>query len=91
MRPTHFFLIDVSHTAVTTGVTAVACSAIGKVLSSIQGKQPFLIPSPLPDDVLQPILVSGSPVSRATIHSDHLSHTASELYWNVNVPKTFQC
>ena len=37
MPPVHFFLIDVSHTAVTTGVTVAACNAIQQVLSSIQG------------------------------------------------------
>ena len=37
MPPTHFFLIDVSHTAVTTGVTTAACASIQRVLDDIQG------------------------------------------------------
>lgn len=31
MPPVHFFLIDVSHPAITTGATAAVCSSIAKV------------------------------------------------------------
>ena len=38
MPPNHFFLIDVSHTAVTTGVTTAACASIQRILDDLQGK-----------------------------------------------------
>ena len=38
MPPVHFFLIDVTHTAVTTGVTTAACASIQRILDDIQGK-----------------------------------------------------
>ena len=43
MPPTHFFLIDVSHTAVTTGVTTAACASIQRILDDLQGKLPILV------------------------------------------------
>lgn len=38
MAPSHFFLIDVSYNAITTGATAAACSAVLRVLDEIQGR-----------------------------------------------------
>ena len=43
MPPVHFFLIDVSHTAVTTGVTTAACASIQRILDDLQGKLPVLM------------------------------------------------
>ena len=37
MLPTHVFLIDVSHVAVTSGATAAACSAVSGNLEDLQG------------------------------------------------------
>lgn len=37
MPPAHLFLVDVSYQAVTTGLTAAACSAITAVLDDLQG------------------------------------------------------
>ena len=37
MLPTHIFLIDVSHTAVTSGATAAACAAVASILEDLQG------------------------------------------------------
>ncbi|KAF5841675.1 Sec23/Sec24 trunk domain-containing protein [Dunaliella salina] len=43
MLPTHFFLIDVSQTAVATGATATACSCISLVLDDIPQQERTLI------------------------------------------------
>ncbi len=40
MPPAHLFLVDVSHQAVATGLTAAACAAIAGVLDDLQGAQP---------------------------------------------------
>ncbi|PSC68317.1 transport Sec24-like protein [Micractinium conductrix] len=37
MRPTHFFLVDVSQPAVSTGATAAACSSIARILDDLPG------------------------------------------------------
>jgi hypothetical protein len=37
MPPAHLFLVDVSHQAVATGLTAAACAAIAGVLDDLQG------------------------------------------------------
>ncbi|GAB4822012.1 hypothetical protein N2152v2_009058 [Parachlorella kessleri] len=37
MSPVHFFLIDVSHPAVSTGATAAVCSSIAKILQELPG------------------------------------------------------
>lgn len=37
MPPTHFFLIDVSFPAISTGATAAACSSIAKILGELPG------------------------------------------------------
>ena len=37
MPPAHLFLVDVSHQAVSTGLTAAACAAIAAVLDDLQG------------------------------------------------------
>ena len=37
MPPVHFFLIDVSHPAITSGATAAACSSIAKILAELPG------------------------------------------------------
>ena len=37
MPPTHFFLVDVAHTAVTSGATAAACRCIASNLDDLQG------------------------------------------------------
>ena len=42
MLPTHIFLIDVSYTAMSTGVTASACASIASVLDCLQGA-PWLL------------------------------------------------
>ena len=42
MAPTHFFLIDVTHTAVASGATAAACNAIARILDDIQGQLSLL-------------------------------------------------
>jgi Sec23/Sec24 trunk domain len=41
MPPTHFFLIDVSYDAVSTGATAAACAAVARVLDDLQGAAPL--------------------------------------------------
>lgn len=38
MPPCHFFLVDVSYQAVTSGAMHVACNTIKRVLDSIQGE-----------------------------------------------------
>jgi len=43
MMPTHFFLIDVSQTAIATGATATACSCISLVLDDIPQQERTLI------------------------------------------------
>ena len=37
MPPAHLFLVDVSHQAVSTGLTASACAAVAAVLDELQG------------------------------------------------------
>ena len=37
MAPTHFFLIDVSYIAVSSGATAAACASVARVLDDLQG------------------------------------------------------
>ncbi|EFN54381.1 hypothetical protein CHLNCDRAFT_58279 [Chlorella variabilis] len=37
MRPTHFFLIDVSQPAVSSGATAAVCSSVAKILDELPG------------------------------------------------------
>jgi protein transport protein SEC24 len=37
MRPTHFFLIDVSAAAVASGATAAVCSSIARCLDELPG------------------------------------------------------
>lgn len=37
MRPTHFFLIDVSQPAVTSGATAAVCSSVARILDDLPG------------------------------------------------------
>ena len=41
MPPTHMFLIEVSHTAVSSGAVAAACSAIADCLDALQGWPPL--------------------------------------------------
>ena len=40
MTPTHFFLIDVSFIAVTSGATAAACASVARVLDELPGMLP---------------------------------------------------
>lgn len=40
---THFFLLDVSYNAVTTGALQAACSAISRVLDELQGDHHALL------------------------------------------------
>ena len=37
MRPTHFFLIDVTQPAVASGATAAICSSVAKLLDDLPG------------------------------------------------------
>ena len=37
MRPTHFFLIEVSQPAIASGATAAACSSLAKLLDELPG------------------------------------------------------
>lgn len=45
MTPTHFFLIDVSFIAVTSGATAAACASVARVLDELPGANPITAPS----------------------------------------------
>jgi protein transport protein SEC24 len=37
MRPTHFFLVEVSQPAIASGATAAACSSLAKLLDELPG------------------------------------------------------
>jgi len=37
MAPTHFFLIDVSYIAVSSGATAASCASVARVLDDLPG------------------------------------------------------
>lgn len=45
MTPTHFFLIDVSFIAVTSGATAAACASVARVLDELPGMHPTAPPT----------------------------------------------
>lgn len=46
MAPTHFFLIDVSYTAVSSGATASACASVARVLDELPGAPLLSAPNP---------------------------------------------
>lgn len=41
MAPTHFFLIDVSYTAVCSGATVSACASVARILDELPGGPPL--------------------------------------------------
>ena len=78
----HFFLIDVSYNAVTSGALEATCSVIARVLDELQGVQP---PPPPPSPRGPPLqlllyallLHHGTPLAVCSIDSTKTSNTAS--------------
>lgn len=48
MKPTHFFLIDVSQPAVASGATAAVCSSVARILDDLPGGERTQVGTPVP-------------------------------------------